>query len=305
MSKKIFGLALAPLAVAVLAVTLVGGSSSQARETTPASQAPAEVAQYYATDIYECFRAAAIPGTNLSGADLNGADPKAEVRLETDNFGRDYVVVRKLVAMCESGLKYRPGEIGETEQEPEILVCYSIEYGQAPDEPVVLDTDNFGDNFAWVKRSTMMCERGTKTIGEQTYGDGEFDGSPIWQCFNIATKPELRRFTLVTQNFGAHNVLTFGGVQMCEEAVKYRPDSEPVGSTNEGGYVQECFRVERLDIFTGGTSNAGRRATLWTQNFGAVEATIGRPFMMCEEAEKERLDTVDVRDDVVNPGSTN
>ncbi len=284
MKKTWFGVVLLPLAIAVLAIALAGGRTSQARETAPLPAA-LEMDQAAPTRVFECFR--------VEVADNQpGGDPKAVVRLVTENFGGKLVRVRRLVAMCELAYKFPPPEPGHDEIWPpdpastRIFACYQIQRGNDPNDPFSLYTNNFGQDVVWVRASHLMCEEASKTRFDAA-GQPVTVGKPtgqIWQCFTLNHSKNISsKKRLVTNNFGRDDVLVIRGVQLCEEAMKLRKIGGQVITSGEAtGKVLECFVQEsKLDPKV--------KVTLNTQNFGDVDAVVRRAWTMCEPAEKEPL----------------
>lgn len=272
------------IAVATLAVALVNGRGTEARQDPPPTARTEEVAQAGAnpTRVFECFRLDV-------NSDQYGADPKAVVRLVTDNFGGKLVRVRKLIAMCELALKYAPAAgVSDppppTDADTRIYACYQIQRGQDPNDPFVLFTQNFQNDLVQVRTSQVMCEEASKT---RTNANGEVTtvGKPagnIWQCFNLDKGKQInQKFRLSTNNFGRDDTLIIRGTQLCEDAMKLRlnADGTVVTSGKATGRVLECFRLEsKLD--------PRAKVTLETNNFGRVDVTVRRAFQMCEPGEK-------------------
>ncbi len=286
MKKTWFGVVLLPLAVALIAIALVGGETTQARETaSPAeSNAVSQGTPTHPTRVFECFR--------VDVADNQpGGDPKAVVRLSTLNFGGKLVRVRKLVAMCELAIKVPPQVPGTPDDTPKppdadlarIFACYEIQKGNDPNDPYILATNNFGRDFVQVRTSKQMCEEASKTVVTAT-GETVTVGEPtgeVWQCFNLdRSKNNNLKFRLVTHNFGRDDVTVFRGTQLCEDAVKLRQiNGTIVESGHATGKVAECFRIEaKLD--------PKAKVTLQTSNFGTVDVTVRRAGTMCELAKK-------------------
>jgi hypothetical protein len=293
------GIVLVPLALALLALTVFGGEDTQARQTAPPISAPPAIEQAAPTRVLECF--------NLNvPRNQPGGDPKAVVRLVTQNFGGDLVRVRRLALMCELALKVPvpvPGTPDETPPPPDpaavrVLACYEIERGTDPNDPFVLSTRNFGRDIVWVRTSKLMCEEASKTrvlATGQVVTVGQPTGQP-WQCFILRNaKNNNLPFRLVTNNFGRDDVFVLRGVNLCEDAMKLRQDAAGtiITSGEATGRVMECFRVEsKLDPRV--------RVTLTTRNFGPVEAEVRRAASMCEDAEKISIYTFP--DDFDSPG---
>jgi len=284
MKKTWVGVVLLPLAVALIAIALVGGKTTQARET---AHQPSSVEVAQTTDpaeVFECFRLDVPQGQQ-------GADPKVLVRLVTDNFGGKLVRVRRLVAMCELANKFPPPGLGIPDEtwapkSTRIFACYQIERGNDPNDPFILHTTNFGDDRVWVRASRLMCEEASKTRFDAA-GQPSTVGDPtgqIWQCFNLnQSKNIFQKKRLVTNNFGRDDVLIIRGVQLCEEAMKLRKiDGHIVESGEATGKVLECFAQEsKLDPKV--------KVRLNTRNFGNVDAVVRRAWTMCEPAWKTPL----------------
>jgi hypothetical protein len=268
--QKKIGLILVPLAFAVLAIALLGGRSTQARETAPPLASEPQVQQVEGYYVFECFQVLASWG--------EGAYPLRTVELETDNFYEDEVVVLRLAMMCETAVKYPQGDDGEPVAEYSVFACYQIIRGQYVGEPLTLNTDNFGDDYVFASLSNMMCESASK-YHDGEVGGGEPEDSTIWQCFKLSGLPQLDKFSIRTDNFGYHDILVLAASQLCEDATKY-DDGYTYGDI-EDPLVQECFYVTRL-----GFSLGFEKVTLYTENFGEVHALVGRPVMMCERAYK-------------------
>lgn len=276
---------LVPIAVvATLVVVLSGGTPTQARESSgPATKPLASQAGANPTRVFECFR---VDVAN----DQPGADPKAVVRLVTDNFGGKLVRVRKLVAMCELAYKFPPpvGTPDEvfppTDADVRVFACYQIQRGQDPNDPFALFTPNFQKDIVQVRTSQQMCEEATKTRADAA-GNVKTLGSAsgiVWQCFNLDKGKTInQKFRLVTNNFGRDDALVLRGSQLCEEARKDRltATGEVTHSGQATGRVAECFRLEsKLD--------PKAKVTLTTSNFGPVDVVVRRAVQMCEPGDK-------------------
>ncbi len=229
MNKQIIAWSAPLVAVAVLALSFIGGGrNSEARQTAPppgvndVSQATPPIR------VWECFRVDA-------ASDQAGADPKATVRLVTDNFGGKLVRVRKLVAMCELALKFPPPMPGVPDEvyppkpdETHIYACYQIQKGQDPNDPYSLFTQNFQKDVVQVRTSQQMCEEASKTRVSDN-GETVTVGKPtgqVWQCFNLDKAKQInRKFRLVTHNFGRDDVysrVTFDRRMRCYRESDYR-----------------------------------------------------------------------------------
>lgn len=285
MNKQIIAWSAPLVAVAVLALSFIGGGrNSEARQTAPPPGVNDVSQATPPTRVWECFRVDA-------ASDQAGADPKATVRLVTDNFGGKLVRVRKLVAMCELALKFPPPMPGVPDEvyppkpdETHIYACYQIQKGQDPNDPYSLFTQNFQKDVVQVRTSQQMCEEASKTRVSEN-GETVTVGKPtgqVWQCFNLDKAKQInRKFRLVTHNFGRDDVLIARGTHLCEEAMKMRLNAagEVVTSGEVTGRVVECFRLEsKLD--------PKAKVTLTTNNFGSVNVVVRRAFQMCERADK-------------------
>lgn len=298
MKKRILFLALAPLAVALMALAVLGGGHTEARQTPPPS-APAVATNQSVCEsdagaaneecgypVYECFWILKYSGS--------GATPNTWVTLDTYSYGPDRVYVTKPAWMCESGYKYRtfgPDANGvEVEGQgsyTKIYACFYLTGGDNIYETAGLWTDNFGTDPVLIRNSQIMCERAKKTHESAVTGSLEDGpdasggyGSKIWQCFNLNALPHLNIFGISTNNFGWQRILSMNGFQLCEDAQKTH-GSYVGGSTS--GNIRECFRIEQMNPYW-----LPQWVSLETNNFGSFEALIGRPMMMCERAEWSR-----------------
>jgi len=145
-----------------------------------------------------------------------------------------------------------------------------------------VNTDNFGTDRVFVTKSQVMCERAKKyhegvssVSDEDAEAEGNY-GSKIWQCFNLNAFPRLRPFGIWTNNFDWQSIWVMNGYQLCEDAEKQH-DEYTGGKAN--GNFRECFRIEQMSPVW-----VPQWVTLSTNNFGSVDALIGRPMMMCEDA---------------------
>lgn len=95
---------------------------------------------------------------------LRGDDPEAKVVLETKNFGKEKVVVRQAIVMCEEARAETPdsqdGTVGQSTGY--VWECYRLTDGANPQEKVVLETRSFGRDAVVIGQSSLMCERAKK-----------------------------------------------------------------------------------------------------------------------------------------------
>ena len=219
------------------------------------------------TLVYECFEL------------TQGQDPNKVVQLDTDNFGKDIVTVRTSRMMCESAYKYRQLGPGEKPKPPAlnaVLQCFRLQNGQDPNDPAILDTQNFGPNTVQIRTSRQMCESATKLMNGAVKSQG---GTDIWQCFAITNgvTPNAQ-VILSTNNFGPHHAIVGKAVMMCESAKKVTSSGQ-VFNADHKGEVFQCFRLIETPILN-------VPAILITKNFLTDDVRIRRANLMCEPAEK-------------------
>lgn len=272
---------IASIAVGLLALAALSGSSVEARGVSepvaPAALAPDDLCttgDECGYPIYECFLL-----TPLGRGALN----RAIVTLETDSFGFDPVEVRAPFMICESGLKFPLYEgAGVAPGAGNVFACYWTTNGNSIYQAETLATDNFGSLSVLVRRAEFMCESARKEHnGITTEAASAGLSSSVWQCF--ATYPVFtsRRFSVVTDNFGYHNISTFGAAIRCEDAVKYRDGHEPYGVAS--GRIQQCFAMVNTPL-----QPIWEHVTVTTNNFGRFDALGLQPFFMCESAKRLR-----------------
>ncbi|HZP26966.1 MAG TPA: hypothetical protein VFB90_07970 [Dehalococcoidia bacterium] len=263
---------LAMIALALTAGTMVLNGAGNTKAQTTCTDPAGCVSQ-----VYECF--------NLQGGrDQPLPDPRAIVRLITQNFGGDAVRVRQARQMCELALKFPPGSTpGGTAFQTSIFECFNIERGSDPNDRYLLTTANFGPDVVTVRKANTMCEEATKANAAGVIF-GSIDQPRVWECYrlNDGDKPNLP-FTLLTNNFGPDGVTVRDAFMMCEEARKDRPTAAGVVSIGEPtGNVLECYHLRsQLD--------PKAVVTLNTTNFGSHQATVRNAIVMCEPAQKTPL----------------
>jgi hypothetical protein len=95
-----------------------------------------------------------------------GDDANAGKLLVTENFGRDRVVVRQDVLLCESAEKQRPQATGQIEitgaADGRVFACFRLREGDDPNKPVTLETKNFLRDEVSVRQALLMCEPAEK-----------------------------------------------------------------------------------------------------------------------------------------------
>lgn len=295
LKKRIIALALAPVAIAVMALAFAGVSDSEARQTPPPSAVAAVTNQTEpcsegagATNeecgypVYECFWVLDSYG--------EASNPNEWVELYTDHYGNDRVLVRQLIWLCESGYKYSP-QVGAGSSDADsqgsgtrVFACYRIQYGDLVYQTETLYTDNFGADRVLVRNSEIMCDKAQKYHNESVTGslddedveaNGSY-GSSVWQCFTLNGLPKWRAFGIWTGNFDWQLIRVLNGYQLCENASKYH-NYEEHGNAN--GNFRECFRIEQMSPYW-----LPQWVELDTRNFGSVNVLVGRPALMCENA---------------------
>lgn len=293
MNKRIIAMALAPLAIAVIALAIIGSGSSEARQTPPPS-APAVVTSQEVCEngagaageqcgypVFECFW--------ILKAEGEGAYPDDRIKLTTQSYGSDDVLVQRIAWLCESGYKYRAfdqGPAGDVEVQvngTKVFACYYIALGDVVFQTEGVYTDNFGLDRVFVTKSGVMCERAEKYHNNTVTGslvEDEADAQGVngrhWQCFTLYAAPRLRPFGIWTNNFNWQAIWAMNGYQLCENAEKQH--YEYVGGS-ANGYMRECFRIEQMNQWW-----IPQWVTLNTNNFGEVDVLVGRPMLMCENA---------------------
>lgn len=293
LNRRFVVMALAPLALALVALAVIGGSHTEARQTPPPPAQAALVNQVQGCSsdagasqecgypVYECFWIVKYDGV--------GGTPGAPVQLYTESYGEDNAIVSRLAWLCESGYKYRFTDLGPNGvdvdvqgQRTKVYACYYIANGDTVFQWETVNTNNFGADRVFVVKSGIMCENAKKLHNESTTGslddEAEAEGNytSIWQCFNLNALPRLRPFGIWTNNFNWQSIWAMNGYQLCEDASKVHNEKE-YGRAD--GDLRECFRIEQMNPVW-----VNQWVTLTTKNFGSVNALVGRPMMMCEKA---------------------
>ena len=96
-----------------------------------------------------------------------GEVPNQRALLVTDNFGPDEVIILGSNLMCEPAQKFLNDNVGTTAgvfpDEP-VLQCYTLQGGVSLEEqPLILETGNFGDDRVDMRNGSKWCEPAVKT----------------------------------------------------------------------------------------------------------------------------------------------
>jgi hypothetical protein len=283
---KITGAALVLGGAALLSVFLAAGGAPEKgaiAANAPAPEAPVGevVPQGVAiTPVWICYEF------------FNGDDEMATVRLSTKNFGSDLVRVRRMIRMCEESLKFPddpaiPAPNPPTD--PTILACHRLEKGNSPNDPYLLNTQNFGEDVVVVARSRLMCESATKRHIGSTLTIGH-TGAPIWQCYDVEgghVVNEGHRYTNL--NFRDSRAFVMQLVMLCEEAHKEKLDAAGnIVSVGEAtGAVVACYTIES-------PQDPQAQVVLRTDNFGPDRVQIRRAVLLCERTPKIPIFDIDI-----------
>ncbi len=153
-----------------------------------------------------------------------GMDPKANVTLETGNFGEDEVVVRASTTMCESAQKKVNGNYVGSLLRPS-QQCFNLTGGMDPKANVTLETDNFGEDGVVVRASSLMC-------AGAVVGGGDLEETRR-QCFNLTGGIDPNSMVeLRTERHGEDTVRVRAATIMCEGAT---PNQPPVAEDDSYG----------------------------------------------------------------------
>ena len=278
--RKLLGLTL--VAFAGIALLLVGpGKTTSAQQPPPADDTVTVVLAPPPPQVHVCY-------------DVRDGDfVKVDARLETTNFGGDRVTIGKLVMMCELSTlngTNASNPLPPTVPDTRIYACYDLRDGGNPNDPYQIQTMFFND-YVIVGPSKLMCETAAKYVTDAA-GNVQKFGSPsgnILQCFDLFKGDDVNKgFIIANNNFGIDTVKIGGGIQMCEQAAKYRIINGAVDVTGfANGYVEECFRMR-------GTVDDKLVAVLETENFGRDEVVVRAPTMVCVPGEKTPIFTVSI-----------
>lgn len=220
-----------PNAVARLTTKNFGGDLVKVRQAAlmceqAAKQRAGQTTGQPGPYVFECFRLQA-------GNVIN--DP---YMLTTKNFGPNKVVVRQLVAMCETAAKAHNGAV-TTPPDDHVLACYTVAQGSDPKAPVTLLTRNFEQDPAVVRRAVLMCEEAMKERPPNAAGTPTTFGQAtglVWECFALQqTKTRNAPLTLTTKNFGGDDAVAVRGTLMCERAEKAPLFTDPTGGGGQPG----------------------------------------------------------------------
>ena len=175
--------------------------------------------------------------------------------------------------------------------------CIGVVHGDNQNEPVVLETQNFGFDYVVVNRIEFFCESALKTETELATTT---TGERILVCYSILRGDDPNDpVTLVTDNFEGDDVNVRRATYMCEEGTKARVLESTTNDEGEqvvdkdnplfghalgtlSGHDWECFTPEN-------GNDPNQEFYLYTANFGSDEVDVRRSGLMCEQALKFRL----------------
>ena len=179
----------------------------------------------------------------------------------------------------------------------QVWECIAIVHGDSQNEPVVLETANFGFDYVEVNRPEFFCESAVKSNVDSFF---EPDDQRILVCFSIRRGDDPNDpVTLDTDNFPDDDVWVRRATYMCEEGAKFRVEESTTNDEGEEvvdkddprfgnpfgnatGIVWECFTLEN-------GNDPDQEFYLSTQNFGVDRVTVRKSGLMCEPALKSRL----------------
>jgi len=278
--RKLFGLTI--IALAAFAVVLAGTGSTTFAQQPGADDPPiTSVPHTPLPQVHVCY-------------DVDKGDTvNVDARLQTTNFGGDRVTIGRLVMMCELST-LNSADVRDpappTVPDTRIFACYDLRDGGNPGDPYAIKTVFFKD-AVYVGQSNLMCETAAKYVTDAA-GNVEKFGSAsgdVRQCFDLKKGDDIgKTFVIANNNFGVDKIKTGAGVQMCEQAAKYRIINGALDVTGfANGYVEECFRIR-------GTIDPRKTVVLETENFGRDEVVVRPARMMCVPGEKSPIFTASI-----------
>jgi hypothetical protein len=278
--KSLLGITVIALTAAALLLIVQGGTTS-AQQPLPDNDTVTVTALPPLPPVHVCYEV------------QKGHEVQVDARLVTTNFGGDRVTIGRLVMMCELSTLKSPNATNPNPPpaaDTRILACYSLRDGGNPDDPYQIETVFFKDSVI-VGKSNLMCETAAKYVTDAAGNVHKF-GTPsgnVRQCFDLGKGDDVGKpFVIANNNFGLDKVLIGSGIQMCEEAAKYRLINGVVDVTGfANGVVEECFRMR-------GNLDPRLPVVLETENFGRSEAMVRAARMICVPGEKSPIFTASI-----------